>query len=1249
MKLLIDFQGAQTESRVRGIGRLSRSLTKALIAKAGDHEITLLLNGALNSNIEELRAEFGTILPRERILTFQTPIPVAEQAPENLWRARSAEVIRETFIAHQRPDALFITSLFEGYLDDAVTSIGVLDAPYLTGTMLHDLIPLLNPEQYLTVERARRHYLRRAQALKRSDVLLANSQSTRREALDLLNIKPDRVAVIQLGVEKHFHRIEMGPLQTEILNRRYGFNGKFILYVGAIDPRKNFSILLEAFSMLPSKVREAHCLAIAGSLAEDERRQVRVVGARYGVGGHELVFCGYVNDDDLVQLYNSCALFVFPSKHEGFGLPVVEALACGAPTLVADSTSLPEIVTRKDLLFDPNKASDLSDKMQFILSNSDFRKAAQSWGLNRAANFTWESCAESALQALDAAHKSRRASNGSPKNYAPLYRKRMAFFSPLPRDRSGIADYSVALIKELSRFYEIECIIHPDTEVADEWIISNFVIRDIGWFERNYSSYDRIVYAVGNSHFHSHMLGLISKFPGIVILHDFFLSDLIDWMVNTGLLPPETFAQEIYRTHGLTGLLESRTQGRLAAIDHFACNDIVFRNATGIIVHSHYAVDQARQLFGNRIAAEMAVIPLLHTMPRLTSRALARARLGIPLCDFVVCSFGIITKRKCSQILAEAWISSPLGQREDAMLVFVGDGTGSAYGQKVKDAASGHDGKGRVVVTGYASQAMYSDYLAAADLAIQLRIESRGETSGAALDCLAAGVPLIINEHGTNAELPDEVVCKLSENINASELSKKIQYFYDNRDVALALGRKGAAHIANHHHPEEIGELFRQTVEGFWQKSGMALQQTALRALTNLSAPAYPVETDFAQVAAALARNSPRPNLPQILCDVTVLADQDSKTGIQRVVRSILMMLVQSPPPGFRVEPIRIDGSNYRYARSFAGDVLGIHVPGLPDALVDYGADDIYLALDWVPDRLPQVQGWLKRFRNDGGRVVFCIYDLLPLQLPQYFPDFMGSVTQRWLDAALATSDQFVCISRSVADDVERFALALSKPGERKVAIDYFHLGNDIEASLPTRGGASDGERAVAQMRVRKSFLMVGTVEPRKGHLQVIQAFDVLWRKGIDIGLVIVGKKGWMVEVVQGVVARHPEQNKRLLWLQTASDETLDTLYAEASALIAASMGEGFGLPLIEAAKRKRPLIARDIPVFREVAGDHAFYFKGTEPNDLAAALERWLKLEALDQAPTSEKMPYLNWRESTDQLLDAIFSDNAYKAVSIE
>ncbi|MBC7656610.1 MAG: glycosyltransferase, partial [Frankiaceae bacterium] len=170
------------------------------------------------------------------------------------------------------------------------------------------------------------------------------------------------------------------------------------------------------------------------------------------------------------------------------------------------------------------------------------------------------------------------------------------------------------------------------------------------------------------------------------------------------------------------------------------------------------------------------------------------------------------------------------------------------------------------------------------------------------------------------------------------------------------------------------------------------------------------------------------------------------------------------------------------------------------------------------------------------------------------------------------------------------------------------------------------------------SFLMVGTIEPRKGHIQALDAFELLWRDGLAASLVIVGKPGWLMDEFVARLELHPESGRRLHWFSKIDDATLLALYSNCAALLAASEAEGFGLPIVEAAGHGLPVIARDLPVFREVAGTHALYFSGFEAIDLADGVRAWLDLAERGLAPASTDMPRLDWKESAAALIRFVF-----------
>ena len=172
---------------------------------------------------------------------------------------------------------------------------------------------------------------------------------------------------------------------------------------------------------------------------------------------------------------------------------------------------------------------------------------------------------------------------------------------------------------------------------------------------------------------------------------------------------------------------------------------------------------------------------------------------------------------------------------------------------------------------------------------------------------------------------------------------------------------------------------------------------------------------------------------------------------------------------------------------------------------------------------------------------------------------------------------------------------------------------------------------------------MVGTIEPRKGILQVLEAVTQLWEQGVPANLIIVGKLGWTslsndqrrtIPQIEAGLRTHSMLGKQLFWFESASDEFLVWLYQHSNALICASEGEGLGLPLIEAARMGLPIIARDLPVFREVAKEGAYYFSADDAQALANTLQLWLSLYGQDAHPRSDAIKPASWHDSATDLL---------------
>ena len=1240
MRICLDLQGAQTESRFRGIGRYSLGFAQALARHAADsHDIRIVLNGSFAEPIESIRAAFADYLPADSVSVFDVPSPVAGMDAGNEWRARVAEKTREAFLSDLEPDLVHVSSMFEGWLDDAVTSLGAFEH-HPTSATLYDLIPIRRRSDYAGDDRYLAFYERKLAQMKRAELLLAISDSARQEAIDLLDVSPDRVVAVGCGIDHWFtvaeHVVPSTPPSSDLISRSY------ILYAGGFDPRKNVARLVDAYGRLPEEVRVKFDLVIGGRITDRDKSLLSAVAAKMNLPAEALRFTGEIDDPDLASLYRHCAVFVYPSLHEGFGLPAAEAMACGAPVIASSTSSLPEVIGRADALFNPESADAIAERMTQVLSDQAFRAALKTHGVARAQQFTWDACARRALPAFEALHERIRG-RARPRVAGRV--PRLAFVSPLPPERTGIADYSAELLPALAAHYDIDVVVDQDA-VQNAWINANLRVRTIDWFDTHATEFDRVLYHVGNSPFHRRIIEVAGRHAGTIVLHDFYMTGLLRWMEEHGG-DPMALRRALYHSHGYTPLLEEKSHGTQAICVNYPANLAVIESAGGVIVHSHHAVALARHWYGEAAARELATVPLCAVAPQALDRVEARAALGIAPEAFLVCSFGFLAPTKLNDRLLAAWVEAGLVADQKALLVFVGENEGGEYGRRIAGEIAALDGGMRIRITGYASAEDYEHYIAAADVAVQTRAGTRGESSWAVLRCLASGVPTIANAHGAAAEYPDDVVWQLPDEFTVQELAQALVTLRGSPKRMAELRQAALDYVAREHAPRVVAARYHAAIERFAERNARLREQRLIRDIAG-NVPRPPADSDIRRIAAVIARQAVLPGQRQLLVDVTVVARHDLRTGIERVVRGVLMELLRAPPPGFRVEPVHDDGSaRYLYARDYAMRALELPEGVLREEAVEAYPGDVFLGLDWYADGVPRLDAQLRDWRNRGVKIHFVVYDLLPVLLPDAFPPSSRPIIEGWLRTIARLADGVVCISRSVADQFMDW-LEAEQPGRaRTLQVGYFPLGSTLADTLPTTTAAADSAATPPRAGARPAFLMVGTVEPRKAHREVLAAFERLWQSGTDADLVIVGKEGWMLDAFAKTLRSHPERGARLHWLENASDELLEHLYGSCSALIAASHGEGFGLPIVEAARHGLPVLARDIPVFREVAGEHVTYFTDDEAGALAAALDRWLSDRRDGKTPDPRGIEVFNWRTSAERLCAVVLGNAWYRAWS--
>jgi glycosyltransferase involved in cell wall biosynthesis len=403
-------------------------------------------------------------------------------------------------------------------------------------------------------------------------------------------------------------------------------------------------------------------------------------------------------------------------------------------------------------------------------------------------------------------------------------------------------------------------------------------------------------------------------------------------------------------------------------------------------------------------------------------------------------------------------------------------------------------------------------------------------------------------------------------------------------------------------------------------RSGVTVQQAGPPRLRSV--------TEFAEAR-------PRPEQHRLLLvDVTELAIENLQGGIQHTVKGILSEWLLSPPAGWQVVPVQLTREGtYVSASGDLRHLFGSFTDPHAGRQIDVGRGDVFLGLDLLRDHAGTFRVALEKLRSKQVHVEIVVYDLLPVDLPHCVPGYISESFLEWLAAVGDLADGVACISQAVA---QRFAAWLSARDGRKagISISSFRLGAPAPASV------NAGRRA--RRLDGASFLMVGTVEPRKGYVDALNAFERIWStaEGADVTLTIVGRYGWGLPEFLARLESHPQMGRRLFWLRRATDEDVQACYDTADALLFCSYGEGFGLPIVEAAQHGLPLILRDLPEFREVAGDGAYFFRSQADEGIQAAIGHWRELMRAGQAPMPRDDIAITWEQSADQLLVAVGSN---------
>lgn len=786
MFVLFDGLALQTGSRQRGIGRYSANLLAGLRRARPGWQIHLVMHDYLAPIDHALTEEFP-------VRVFRSPIPVSPDTRE------VADRYFADWLTAQNADWVFHPSLFE--FAGAVPRYGDVKPPR-TAAVLYDLIPLVFPDDYLSGCINGGEYSARFRAACGMDLLLAISQASADDAVRLMGSDAPTVVNIRGAADEN-----LAPLPPDRLARvgkaareKFGLAKPFILYVGGFDLRKNMAGAIRGYAALPPAVRAGHDLVLACWLPDEVLEPLRHLTRHLGIE-ESVKFTGFVSDEELVALYQTCRVFFFPSLYEGLGLPPVEAMQCGAPVVTSDCSSMPEYGGPVSWYCDPTSPVSMAEALRKALAEPrELRRAERE---RFAAQFNWADVAERTARAIELASPIPAVSR----------KPRVAWVCPAPPTETGIADYAAEVANVLADRFELEWVTDPANPPPDAAVARRAAVVPANEVDARHAArpFDLFVYHMGNNYFHTYMLPLMRRHPGAVIVHDLHLGGLFRLSHEGVGVWPGSWAEEL-EYNGDWHLSYWTQVGHMHphVVPTFGpLNRRVLEAAPFLITHSRWGWQQIRRVTD----APVSVVPHIATDPRLGTRAEERIRLGLPADRFIVSTLGHVGPPKRVPALIRAAAELPPDVRARTTVLIVGPVSPDDR-KHFQWLAETLGIPGQIEVRGRVPLDDFPAYALAADACVQLRYPSHGETSGALTRAMAAGACCITSDMPTMAEIPNTATIKVRSPIrDVADLTAALTKLARDPDLRDRLGANARQYMAETHGPAVIAAKYAAAIE----------------------------------------------------------------------------------------------------------------------------------------------------------------------------------------------------------------------------------------------------------------------------------------------------------------------------------------------------------------------------------------------------------------------------------------------------
>ncbi len=743
LHVIFDCQLLQTSDRYRGMGLYLQNLLEALSTQ---NEPGVQWTFITNSQLPDLSEKDAAILSGFRGDVLKAKLLAKKNCELYGQAVKANKATIDSLIVNKGQSTktvFFIPALFSSEIYPVFPSKGTANL-----LQFHDIIPFLYPKQYFRDHEssARIDYSQRWAEAYKADLYVTDSETTADDLTIYFGIDPIRTAPI-FGAGAHTDKTKPSKPKID------GLNNDFVLMPSGDDFRKNNELAVRAFAEL----KGSNQLVVTSNFSQETQRQLKGIYP-------DIIFSGSVSSSELLWLIDNTRLVFFPSEYEGLGLPILEAVNRNTQVACSNIPVFREISTDAFSFFDPKSITSMTTILRSILS--DHSKSDQTHFIKRyqeiKAKFTWNNTASLFMGALKRIEQANK-------------RAKLAIFCPSPSSYSAVGKYAFEVHAELSRLYDIDYYyengqteFEPSRPNILEYATKYY---PVAFFERNKDKYDRVLYHIGNSEFHTQTILSALRYPANAIVHDTWLNGIFDYMERYGYL---TKKRRLYES-----LIDTKLANKKSS-----CLSSIVTNQKAIFCHSGYSCQSIEE-----ISTNLNINQIFHPIgvPKNT-----------PVRDGITVSFaGIISEDKGISLVAN------IAELSNIKVKVFGFGV-LGESPLLENLAT------NIEVIKDLTDKEFQDALGGSDILINYRLKYHGETSRSALEAMRWGTVVIVRDIGWFAELPDECVVKVS---SEHELIKKVSDLINDPKSRDTIGQAARKFLASEYSFKKYASLISKELK----------------------------------------------------------------------------------------------------------------------------------------------------------------------------------------------------------------------------------------------------------------------------------------------------------------------------------------------------------------------------------------------------------------------------------------------------